>query len=142
MVGTPQTAYFIHPVFSTYQKSAPHWYKQLFKNELQRLLPVQMVSHNGPSGVVTNLMEQEKKGRQILHVLYYIPERKCRLLDIVEDVVPLYNLEIRLRKERRIQRICCVPSMEELPFREEEQTVEFVIPKITGHQMCVIDFEE
>lgn len=142
VVGTPQTAYFIHPVFSTYQKSAPHWYKQLFKNELQRLLPVQMVSHNGPSGVVTNLMEQEKKGRQILHVLYYIPERKCRLLDIVEDVVPLYNLEIRLRKERRIQRICCVPSMEELPFREEEQTVEFVIPKITGHQMCVIDFEE
>lgn len=141
IVETGQTAYFIHPIFSTYQKSAPRWYKFLFRNELNRLLPVQLVSHDGPSGVITNLMEQKEMKRQILHVLYYIPERKCRLLDIVEDVVPLYNLKIILRKEKKIQKICLVPSVEELPFREEEQTVEFTIPVVTGHQMCEIDFE-
>ncbi len=140
VVETKSTAYFIHPIFSTYQKTAPHWYKVLFQNELRRLLPIQLVSHSGPSGVITNLMEQKEKSRQILHILYYIPERKCRLLDIVEDVVPLYNLKIILRKEKRVRRIYLAPSMEELPFREEENTVEFTIPEIEGHQMCVIDF--
>ncbi len=142
VVGTKQTAYFIHPIFTTYQKSAPHWYKQLFKNELQRLLPVQMVSHNGPSGIITSLIEQPEKKRQILHILYYIPERKCKLLDIVEDVVPLYNLKIVLRKKEAIQKVYLAPSMEELPFREEAHTVEFIVPRITGHQMCVIDLKE
>ena len=138
VVETETTAYFIHPVFSTYQKSAPRWYKILLGNELKRLLPRPLVRHNGPTAVTVNLLEQEN--RRILHILYYVPERKCKNLDIVEDVVPLYNLEIKMHCTREVKKVYLVPSQEEIMYRREEDNIIFTVPKVEGHQMCAIEF--
>ena len=138
VVETENTAYFIHPVFSTYQKSAPRWYKILLGNELKRLLPRPLVRHNGPTAVTVNLLEQEN--RRILHILYYVPERKCKNLDIVEDVVPLYNLEIKMHCTREVKKVYLVPSQEEIMYRREEDNIIFTVPKVEGHQMCAIEF--
>ena len=138
VVETENTAYFIHPVFSTYQKSAPRWYKILLGNELKRLLPTPLVRHNGPTAVTVNLLEQEN--RRILHILYYVPERKCKNLDIVEDVVPLYNLEIKMHCTREVKKVYLVPSQEELMYRREDDNIIFTVPKVEGHQMCAIEF--
>ncbi len=138
VVETENTAYFIHPVFSTYQKSAPRWYKILLGNELKRLLPTPLVRHNGPTAVTVNLLEQEN--RRILHILYYVPERKCKNLDIVEDVVPLYNLEIKMHCTREVKKVYLVPSQEEIMYRREEDNIIFTVPKVEGHQMCAIEF--
>ena len=141
IVETSQTGYFIHPIFTQYQSNAPQWYKKLFRNELRRLLNHPLIQHNGPSSVITNLMEQREENRFVLHILHYIPQRKCKQLDIVDDVIPIYNLEMKLHIEKPVSRIYLAPQLTQLPFTQDISTLMFKIPEINGHQMCIIDFK-
>lgn len=141
VVGTENTAYFIHPVFTTYQNTAPRWYRILVENEIHRLLQDALVSHDGPISVITNLLEQKEQNRKILHVLHYIPHRKCRKLDIVDDVIPLHDLNIEVQEERRVKKIYSAPDMEEIAFSQEGNKIRYQISKVNGHHMSVMEFE-
>ena len=140
IVETTNTAYFMHPIFSTYQNIAPPWYKRLFRNELSRLLEKPLVQHNGPNTIITSLMEQTEKDRQILHILHYIPQRKCKKLDIVDEVIPLYNITITMQIPKSVKRVYSAPNNTDIPFRQCNHTIVFTIPEIRGHHMSVIEF--
>lgn len=141
IVETENTAYFIHPVFTTYQNWAPSWYKKLIANELERLLPERLVRHDGPSTVQVTLLEQKEENREILHVLHYIPVKKCKNLEIVEDVIPLYGLKIDMEAKHTVSAVYSVPDMKELSFCQQGNRLCFEIEKINGHGMCAICFE-
>lgn len=97
VVQNDQCVYFSHPLFMTYDIFAPLWYKQLVKNAIEKVLNIQPVlTHDGPSTLVASLMRQPRQNRYILHLLHYIPERRAQQLDIIEDVIPLYNLRIAM----------------------------------------------
>lgn len=142
IVETENTAYFIHPVFTTYQTMAPPWYKKLFKNEINRLLREPVVSHNGPSTIISNLLIQEEEHRMVLHLLHYIPVRKCKNMDIVDEVIPLYNIDITLHVEKEAIRIYSAPDETEIAWVQEGNKIAFTIPKMNGHHMSVIDYKE
>lgn len=142
IVETKQTAYFIHPVFTTYQNWAPAWYKKLIANELKRLLPKPMVSHNGPFTTQVNLLRQEKENRDILHVLHYVPVKKCKNLEIVEDVIPLENLKMEVETAGKVEKIYSVPDQKEIPFIQKENQVFFEIDKVNGHFMAAISYKK
>lgn len=146
VVGTRNTAYFIHPIFTTYQNMAPPWYKKLFKNEMERLLREPLVSHSGPSTVITNILEQKKENRAVLHLLHYVPVRKCKNLDIVDDIIPLYNVKVTIHLDKEIIRVYEAPDKEGLSFQQEKLSsgnykVSFVIPGIEGHHMSVMEYK-
>ena len=138
IVETAQTVYFIHPIFTTYQNWAPNWYKKLLANELARLLPKAMVSHNGPSSVQVNLLRQDDQNRDILHILHYVPTKKCKNLDILEDRLPLEHLKIEVEADRPVKSLYSVPNQEPIPFRQEDDRVFFEIERIEGHFMCAL----
>ncbi len=62
------TVYFAHKIFSQYHNYGSVWCKKLFINAIDTL-----------------------------YVLHYIPERRCQRIDVIEDVIPLYNLEMKLK---------------------------------------------
>ncbi|MEG0502008.1 MAG: hypothetical protein RR525_07280 [Cellulosilyticaceae bacterium] len=37
-------------------------------------------------------------------------------IDIIEDVIPVYNIEVRIQTDKMIQRVMLVLQMEEIPF--------------------------
>lgn len=127
--------YFMHPIFTQYAKNAPHWCKKFVLNALKMLLPIPMVEHNGPSSVVITLNEQQAKKRVVLHLLHYIPERRGTAFDIVEDIIPLYNLNITLNSGRTLTKAKLVPQQEELPIKMDGNRIEISVPKLNGHQM-------
>lgn len=141
IVETEQTAYFIHPVFTTYQTWAPKWYKTMISNELERLLPSPMIRHNGPTTVQVTILEQKEENREILHVLHYVPVKKCKNLEIVEDRIPLYHLDIDMEEQRQVENVYLVPQKESVPFTQEGSRLHFQLEKIDGHQMCAICFK-
>ncbi|MDO4275845.1 MAG: beta-galactosidase trimerization domain-containing protein [Eubacteriales bacterium] len=141
IVETERTAYFIHPVFTTYQNWAPKWYKSLLENELARLLPGQMVRHDGPSTVQQNLLYQEEEDRMVLHTLHYVPVKKCKNLEIVEDVIPLYNLMSTVEVPKTVKEIYSVPEKMPIPFQQDGNKVSFIIQKVNGHHMTAICFK-
>ena len=140
VVQAGRAIYFSHPIFGQYQSKAPRWCRQLFLNALDRLLPEPLVRVEAPTGTVVTVNEQLQQKRWILHLMYYVPERRCEAFDVIEDVVPLYELPVSLRVERAVREVQCVPRGEQLAFDQEEGRVRFTVPAVRGHQMVTLSF--
>ena len=133
--------YFAHPLFRQYHRNAPRWCKQLFLNALDLLLPDPLLRHSGPSSLVTAINRQAVENRWVLHLLHYIPERRGQDFDVIEDVIPLYNVEVNLRLPGPVSTVRCVPDGETLDFATEGGRANFEVPAIAGHQMVEIAAE-
>lgn len=140
IVRAGKIIYFAHPIFRQYNENTPLWCKTFLRNALDLLLPEPLVQHNGPSTLQVTLNEQKAENRQVLHLLHYIPERRSQTIDIIEDVIPLYQLEISIRNPHQVKKVRLVPQEVEIPFAQEKEHILFTIPKVDGHQMIEIQY--
>jgi hypothetical protein len=135
VIKNGRSIYFMHPIFTQYQRNAPRWCKQLVLNAIDLLHPQTLVKHSGPSSVIALLNEQVAKKRSVLHLLHYIPERRGTEFDIIEDVIPIYNLKVSVKLENKVSKVMLVPQNTAVPFKTNNQRIEFEIKEVIGHQM-------
>jgi hypothetical protein len=147
IVRSGNVIYFSSPIFTLYQKVAPLWCKRLLLNALDLLLPEPLVRHHGPSTLGVTLNAQPAQARQVLHLLHYIPERRGELFDVIEDVIPLYDVAVSVRVPQAVTgvpqavtAVTAVPQDVALPFTVKGERVEFAVPAIHGHQMVELSF--
>ncbi len=138
VVQRGRVIYFSHPIFTQYQTKAPRWCKQLVLNALARLLPDPLVTLTAPTTAIATLNRQADDSRLVLHLLHYVPERRCESFDVIEDVLPIYEIPISIRVEGEAASVRCVPEGEALDFEVEDGRVRFVVPAVEGHQMVEI----
>lgn len=62
-------------------------------------------------------------------------------IEVIEDIVPVYNVPVTVGVHGRVNRIYLAPQMEDLPFTFDGNTAAYVIPKVDCHQMIVMDIE-
>lgn len=86
--------------------------------------------------------QQHSLDRVVLHALHYIPQRRGRDFDIVEDVIPLYDVSVSVRPPTDVIYATVEPEGETLSFKQAQSRVEFVIPQINGHQMVALELAE
>lgn len=134
--------YFAHPIFSMYYKHGMRVYKQLVLNALELLLEDKLIVTNAPTTAQISLNYQPEHHRYVAHILHYIPERRCESIDIIEDVIPLYNIELKVMLDKKPTKVYCAPSMEELPFSYDGKYIHVIVPEIVGHEMVVFEMEE
>ena len=131
--------YFSHPVFRCYRKNAAAWCKAMVKDALEILLEDKLVSHNGPSTILAAVNRQEKEGRDILHILHYITEKRSEDIYTVEDVIPLYHTEFKIYVgDAEVSSVENVIRKENLAFTREGAYIKFEVPLIEGHEMIAI----
>ncbi len=93
MVEHGNVIYIARPLFREYALSARQVHKQVIGNCLARLLPAPRVGENNlPSTAVVTVRQQAES--LVLHLLHYVHQRRGRSLDIIEDVLPLHDVEI------------------------------------------------
>lgn len=126
--------YLAHPVFTLYYQQAPLWCRDILDAVLRVLMPGRLVEVDGPSGLLTALTEQPQHARRVLHLLYYVPERRGQAFDTIEDIVPLYNVTCRVQAPG-IGSVRVVPEGEPLSFSLEGGRAVFTLPVIRGHAM-------
>ena len=131
--------YFSSPLFTQYHQLAPRWCRTLFLNALNLLLPQPLLRHDGPSTLELALNDQAEKQRLVLHLLHYIPVRRSRI-DIIEDVIPLYDVGVSLRADKAITSVQLAPTGEALDFETVDGRVDFVLPQLHGHQMIELGY--
>lgn len=134
----PHTMYLSMKLFEDYARSSLQVLKLLFRDCLSRLYPRPLVECDLPS--TGELTLREKENSLVVHLLHYIPHRRCPSLDTIEDVIPLFQRTVRVRTERPPRQVRLVPQKEEISFRDEDGYVSFVVPEITGHQMVELVF--
>lgn len=140
IVRNGRVIYFAHPIFTQYHENAPRWCKQLFLNVLEMLLPNPVVKVEGPSTLLVTVNEQAQLQRWVLHLLNYIPERRGADFDVLEDVIPIFNIPISIKAPKKVKSVAAVPQATDLQFAEKNGRVEFVLPQIEGHQMVEVRF--
>jgi hypothetical protein len=132
-----RVAYISYPIFAAYATHGNYPYRLLVQNILNLLLPEPLLRVDAPTGVEATVMRQGR--RTIVHLLNYAPERRAKDIDIVEDIVPLYNVPVSLRVERRPKFVSLVPTGEGLIFTVRGDRVEVVVPELRGHAMVVFE---
>lgn len=132
--------YFMHPIFEQYQARGPRWIKQMLSAAIDSLCGPLLVHVEGPSTLLADLTEQPAHDRRILHLLHYVPQRRSNEIDIIEDVIPLFDLRCSVSADRPVKSVICQPQGLSLAFTQSAGRVEFTLPKLEGHQMVVIAY--
>lgn len=133
--------YFSHPVFTIYRKKCPLWIKKMVSNGIKMLIDPR-IFHNGPSTLKVMVNRQIEENRWIIHLLHYIPEKRAEQIEIIEDVIPLYNISLSLLTDLQPLGISIVPGNEKIEYTYNAHRADFSIPKIDGHCMIEVRFTE
>ena len=75
----------------------------------------------------------------VLHVLHYIVQRKCRMLETVEEAIPLVDRRFQVRTATQPRKVYLAPQETPIPFTWDGMRCAFTIPRIEGHQMAVLE---
>ena len=77
--------------------------------------------------------------RTIVHLLQYCPERRGENLDLVEDIVPLYDVPMSVRLGRKPKQVYVAPQETPLEFTYVAGRVQVIVPEVAGHAMVVFE---
>jgi len=129
--------YLARPLFTEYAQSARLVHKKLVGNLIARLLDRPRVGkHSLPSTAIVTVRAQGKD--TIVHLLHYVHQRRGKVLDIVEDVIPLYNQEIAIRCDAEPSAVQLAPGGESIDWEWRDGYVHLHVPKLNGYQIVHI----
>jgi hypothetical protein len=128
--------YLSHPVFATYARHSMPLHRELVLALLRRLLPEPLLSADGPKSLQATLTQQQD--RRIVHLLHYIPERRGLALDVVEDRLPVHEVNLALRGPVPSS-VWLQPQRVALSFEVAGGFTRFKVPVVDGHQMIVLE---
>lgn len=129
--------YINFPVFSSFFVHGNYPYRLLVRNLIDRLLPRPLLRADGPTSMEATLTRQAD--RVVVHLLNYAPERRTNALDLIEDVVPLFDVPLSVRIDRPPSRVYAAPEGAKLSFDIVNDRVELRVPEVRGHQIIVIE---
>jgi len=140
-----RVAYVAHPIFHAYQQHGYAVYRQIVGALLRRLLPNPLVRTNLPSTGEVCLLRQaagadgDSPERLICHVLHYIPQRRTPDLDLLDDVIPLHDVEVAVRTGWTPRAAYLAPERAVLPMTVQGEYASVRVPRVNGHAMIVLE---
>lgn len=141
MVESRSGIYVAWNIFEDYAVKGSLILKETILYALNRLLSRKTLATNLPAQGVVTLQDQQAEKRLIHHLLYASPVRRGNNIEVIEDIVPLYDVESTVATDRRVTRVYLAPQMTELPFKQEGEAVSYTVPRLECHQMVVLDYE-
>ena len=134
-------AYISWKLFKEYAEMGSLILRDIFQVTLEALLEDRKtLQTNLPAQGVTTVMDQKTEKRLVHHLLYAVPVKRGNGVEIIEDIVPVYNISCTLRTDKKINRVYLAPQMEEIPFTQENGLVRYTVEKLQNHQMVVLDY--
>lgn len=128
-------------VFTEYAEKGSLILKRIVQYALDRLLSdnITLQTNLGAQGIVT-LMEQKDQNRYINHLLYAVPVKRGAGIEIIEDLMPVYNIDVTLNLPKEIKNVYLAPQKTPIPFTCDNNKIAFTVEKIDCHQMIVLEY--
>ena len=95
---------------------------------------------NMPSGGVVTLMKQPQYSRYINHLLYASPVKRGDGIEVIEDLIPLYNIDVQLKISEKIRKIYDGKTKEEIKFVQDNGKIKFKVAELTCHKAVVLEY--
>lgn len=131
-------AYIPWNVFWDYGENGSLICKKLVCHVLDELLGEEKTVETSlpAQGIVTLTRQKE---RLVLHLLYASPVKRGKNVEVIEDILPLYNIHVKIRTGVTAKKVILEPEQEEIPFVQEKDRICFTVPRLRNHQMAVIE---
>lgn len=141
IVMTGSTAYLSHKVFEEYYKIGNIYTKEIVQQVIRTLLGSEIsVQTDLPAQGILILTADPGKNRQMVHTLYASPVRRGENIEIIEDILPVYNIAVSVKADRCPRSITLVPEGTALPFDYKDGRVSFTVPKLDCWQITEIQY--
>lgn len=124
-------------IFEEYGTKGSLHAKRIVCAMIDRLLAAPSVKTNLPAQGVITLMEKENQN--IVHLLYASPVKRGDGIEIVEDILPVYGVEVEVKCDRDAKRVYLAPQEKDIAFEQEKGYIKFVVDRLECHQMIVIE---
>ncbi|RAU92604.1 alpha-amylase family protein [Paenibacillus sp. YN15] len=141
MVESGNGIYIAWNIFEDYAAKGSLVLKEAFVHALNRLLPNKTLTTTLPAQGIVTLQDQQGEKRLVNHLLYASPVRRGKTIEVIEDIVPLYDVEVSVAVPQPVKRVYLAPQLTELPFQQEKGRVSYTVPRLECHQMVVVDYE-
>ncbi|MBQ4353383.1 MAG: beta-galactosidase trimerization domain-containing protein [Clostridia bacterium] len=134
-------AYIAADLFSEYAQMGNIYTKRILTHVIDVLLgEAKTLRTDLPAQGVVTLMDQKGENRLVNHVLYASPVRRGKGIEIIEDIIPLYNVSVSVKTDKSPKRVYLAPEMKDLAYTYENGTVSYTLEKLDLHAMVVIDY--
>jgi len=137
IVSGGNIVYIGYPIFGMYKRHGSRAYRDMTLNALKHLLSDRdrLVVSNAPTTADITLNYQAEQDRYILHVLHYIPERRCQATDTIEDIIPLHDIELSLLLPKEYTNAEDVVNGVKIDAVRAGGRLELTLNKVCGHAM-------
>ena len=130
--------YIAWNIFADYAQSGELHLKQMAIFALDRLLDTaKTLKTNLPAQGIVTLMKQSD--RLICHLLYASPVKRGNGIEVIEDIVPIYNVELAIKTDKKINKVYLAPQKEDIDFTYDDGYISVKLDKIECHQMVVFE---
>lgn len=132
--------YIAWNIFSDYAQKGEFIAKKTVMQCIDMLLGDEkvLVTNLGSMGVATLL---EQKDRYIAHLLYAIPTKRGKNIEIIEDIYPVNDVELAVKVKENVKRVYLAPQNTDVDFTVDNGYVKVKGIKVDCHQMVVFDKE-
>ena len=127
-----------NPLDLMYDARAARPHRDLFEAALKRVYTDPALSVDLPSAGRVSLLHQPEQKRYVAHLLYGTPHYRGGL-ELIEDLVPLYNVPVELHVNEPIKRAMLIPDNKVLPLEQDGGCTKVVVPRFRIH--CAVVFE-
>lgn len=142
MVQSANGMYIAWNVFEDYTTKGSLVLKDTVVYALNQLLEKKTLTTNLPAQGVVTLQEQRGESRYINHLLYASPVKRGDGVEIIEDILPVYDIDVTLRLPGvQVSQVYLAPQMTPLVFEKQEDSIVYKVPRLENHQMVVIDYK-
>lgn len=139
VVLTENTAYFAHKVFLEYFMHGSIYTKEIVAAVIENFIgDSKLVKTNLPAQGVVTLTENGNSS--IVHTLYASPVRRGKDIEIIEDIVPIYNTTVSVKSDKKPKSVRLQPENKALKFKYRNGRTDFTVPKIECWQMTEIKY--
>jgi len=138
IVQKDNVIYIARPLFTEYAMTGRCIHRDVLGAAIRRLLPEPRILES-TLPTTAKVIARRLGDDLILHLLNYVPQRRGKTLDIVEDVIPLYDVSLSVRVESEPMRVMIQPEDVSLVWEWEGVGAHFTIPVIDGYQIVVLE---
>lgn len=130
--------YIAWEIFTDYAIKGNIAYKQIVNFALNRLLgSAKTLETNLPAQGITTVMRQGE--RMIIHFLYAVPVKRGESTEVIEDIIPIYNVTASVKCDKTPKRVYLAPSYEDIEYEYSGGVLSFTVDKLENHQMVVVE---
>jgi len=129
--------YIAWNIFSEYAEIGSIILKEIVCKTIDTILgDNKTLATNLPAQGVVTLMKQDN--REILHALYATPTKRGKNVEIIEDLIPIYNTKFTIKTEN-VKSVKLVPENTDINYTYDNGVLSFTIDKFTCNAMVAIE---